>query len=307
MQSANRHLLNCLRIRMVEEKIIELYPSDLIQSPVHLSIGQEAVAVGVCEHLKPSDWVFINYRGHAFYLAKGGPLPEFFAELMGRRTGLSKGKAGSMHLAAPAQGIIGASAVVASTISHAVGSALASKIKKESGRVFVANFGDGAMEQGVFHESLNFASLHKVPVLFLCEDNGLAVHTDATTRQSFNVEALVGAFGIPFLHVDEGYDPELVANAASVAVNHVRTNQSPFFLRVRTCRYREHVGPGEDFLGGYRSEEDLAEWKSRDPLITRADELSGYEAEIRAEIDAAVAFAMNSPFPTEEDLLTDVL
>ena len=307
MQNTNLRLFSCLRIRLVEEKIIELYPSDLIQSPVHLSIGQEAGAVGVCEHLKPSDWVFINYRGHAFYLAKGGPLPAFFAELMGRRTGLSKGKAGSMHLAAPAQGVIGASAVVASTISHAVGSALAAKIKKESGRVFVANFGDGAMEQGVFHESLNFASLHKVPVLFLCEDNGLAVHTDATTRQSFNVEALVGAFGLPFLHVDEGYDPELVANAASVAVNHVRTNQSPFFLRVKTCRYREHVGPGEDFFGGYRSEADLAEWKSRDPLITRADELSGYESEIRAEIDAAVAYAMNSPFPTEEDLLTDVL
>lgn len=307
MQPDHRHLFNCLRIRLVEEKIIELYPSDLIQSPVHLSVGQEAIAVGVCEHLTPADWVFINYRGHAFYLAKGGPLPEFFAELMGRRTGLSKGKAGSMHLAAPAHGVIGASAVVASTISHAVGSALAAKIKKESGRVFVANFGDGAMEQGVFHESLNFASLHKVPVLFLCEDNGLAVHTDATTRQSFNVEALVRAFGIPFLHVDEGYDPELVANAASMAVNHVRENQSPFFLRVKTCRYREHVGPGEDFFGGYRSEADLAEWKSRDPLITRAEELSKYEVEIRSEIDAAVAYAMNSPFPTEEDLLTDVL
>ncbi|MDA0892569.1 MAG: thiamine pyrophosphate-dependent enzyme, partial [Proteobacteria bacterium] len=152
-----------------------------------------------------------------------------------------------------------------------------------------------------------FASLHKVPVLFLCEDNGLAVHTGAKTRQSFNVEALVGAFGIPFMHLDEGYDPELVSNAAFLAINHVRTNQSPFFLRVRTCRYREHVGPGEDFFGGYRSEADLAEWKSRDPLITRADELSGYEVEIRAEIDAAVAYAMNSPFPTEEDLLADVL
>ena len=307
MQPDHRYLFNCFRIRLVEERIIELYPSDLIQSPVHLSIGQEAVAVGVCAHLTPSDWVFINYRGHAFYLAKGGPLPEFFAELMGRRTGLSKGKAGSMHLAAPAQGVIGASAGVASTISHAVGAALATKIKKESGRVFVANFGDGAMEQGVFHESLNFASLHRVPILFLCEDNGLAIHSDATTRQSFSVEALVRAFGIPFLHVDEGYDPERVAKSASDAINYVRTNQSPFFLRVKTCRYREHVGPGEDFDGGYRSEEDLAEWKAKDPLITRAGELSRYEAEIRAEIDAAVEFAMNSPFPTEEDLLTDVL
>jgi pyruvate dehydrogenase E1 component alpha subunit len=161
--------------------------------------------------------------------------------------------------------VIGASAVVASTISHAVGSALAARIKKETDRVFVANFGDGAMEQGVFHESLNFASLHKVPVLFLCEDNGLAVHTDAATRQSFNVEALVNAFGIPFLHVDDGYDPAVVATAASEAINHVRSKQSPFFLRVKTCRYREHVGPGEDFFGGYRSEEDLAEWKAKDP------------------------------------------
>ncbi len=307
MQIPLPHLFSCLRIRKVEEKIIELYPSDLIQSPVHLSIGQEAVAVGVCAHLEPTDWVFINYRGHAFYLAKGGPLPEFFAELMGRRTGLSKGKAGSMHLAAPEYGVIGASAVVASTISHAVGSALAAKIKKEFKRVFVTNFGDGAMEQGVFHESLNFAALHKLPVLFLCEDNGLAVHTDVMARQSFNAEALVGAYGIPFLHVEEGYDPQLVAMAASRAISHVRSNQAPFFLRVKTCRYREHVGPGEDFFGDYRSEGDLAEWKAKDPLITRIAELTSYEAGIRAEIDAAVEFAMNSPFPTEEDLLTDVL
>ena len=184
-------LVKCFRIRLIEEKIIDLYPSDVIQSPIHLSIGQEAVAVGVCENLRNEDWVFINYRGHAFYLAKGGPLPEFFSELMGKKTGLSKGKAGSMHLAAPKQGIIGASAVVASTISHAVGAALAAKIKNESNRVFVSDFGDGAMEQGVFFESLNFASIHKLPVLFLCEDNGLAVHTGKSDRQAFNLKNLM--------------------------------------------------------------------------------------------------------------------
>jgi len=117
-----------MRIRLVEEKIIELYPSDLIQSPVHLSIGQEAVAVGVCANLNSDDWVFINYRGHAFYFAKGGPMPEFFAELMGKKDGQSKGKAGSMHMASPKQGIMGASAVVGSTISHAVGAALISSL-----------------------------------------------------------------------------------------------------------------------------------------------------------------------------------
>ena len=176
-----------LRIRLVEEKIIELYPSDLIQSPVHLSVGQESVAVGVCANLNTEDWIFINYRGHAFYLAKGGPLPEFFAELMGKKSGQSKGKAGSMHLASPKQGIMGASAVVGSTISHAVGAALISKVKNEN-KIFIANFGDGALEQGVFHESLNFASLYKTPVLFLCEDNNLAVHSPKKERQSFSLK-----------------------------------------------------------------------------------------------------------------------
>ena len=170
-----------------EEKIIELYPSDLIQSSVHLSIGQEAAAVGVCANLNLDDWVFINYRGHAFYLAKGGPLPEFFAELMGKKNGQSKGKAGSMHLASPKQGVMGASAVVGSTISHAVGAALMAKIKNEK-KIFVTNFGDGALEQGVSHESFNFASLYKVPVLFLCEDNNLAVHSPKSERQSFSLK-----------------------------------------------------------------------------------------------------------------------
>jgi TPP-dependent pyruvate/acetoin dehydrogenase alpha subunit len=272
-----------------------------------LSIGQEAVAVGVCANLRLTDWVFINYRGHAFYIAKGGPLPELFSELMGRRSGLSKGKAGSMHLAAPSRGVIGASAVVASTISHAVGSALASKIKQEADRVFVANFGDGATEQGVFHESLNFAALHRLPVLFLCEDNGLAVHTDTATRQSYQLEALVTAYGIPFMQINEGYDPDAVCEASAKAVDYVRTSQMPFFLKVMTCRYREHVGPGEDFSGGYRSEQDLAAWKGKDPLILRADELSKFKKNIQREIEAAVAFAVSSPFPTSEDLLTDVL
>lgn len=292
---------------MVEESIIELYPSDLIQSPVHLSIGQEAVAVGVCANLKTDDWVFINYRGHAFYLAKDGPLPEFFAELMGRSTGLSKGKAGSMHLAAPQQGIVGASAVVAASIPHAVGAALASKIKGENTRVFVANFGDGAMEQGVFHESLNFASLHQLPVLFLCEDNGLAVHTHQGDRQAFDVAKLVSAYGVNYVELREGYDPESVAEVSKQALDLVRNSQTPVFLKIKTARYREHVGPGEDFHGGYRSEDDMASWKDKDPLNQDTDQIQQYRAEIQAEIESAVQFALNSPYPTEKELLADVL
>jgi TPP-dependent pyruvate/acetoin dehydrogenase alpha subunit len=300
-------LYSSLRIRMVEEKIIQLYPTDQIQSPVHLSIGQEAVAVGVCAQLLPTDWVFINYRGHAFYLAKGGPLPEFFAELMGKSGGLSKGKAGSMHLADPEHGVIGASAVVASTISHAVGAALASKIKGEGNRVFVANFGDGAMEQGVFYESLNFASLHKVPVLFLCEDNGLAVHTLKHDRQAFNLEKLLESFQIPYLELEEGYDPEMVQEIAKQAIERVRREQVPVFLKIKTVRYREHVGPGEDIQAGYRSEEFINAWKAKDPLLAVTDEIENYRNQITAEIEAALLFAYASPLPNAGDLLTDVI
>ena len=148
-----------LRIRLVEECVIELYPSDKIQSPVHLSIGQEAVAVGVCQSLRPTDLLFCSYRSHAFYLAKGGDLDQMMAELYGKVTGCCEGKGGSMHLAAPEVGLMGASAIVASTIPHAVGAALAAK-RLNKGHVIVAAFGDGATDEGAYHESLNFAVLH---------------------------------------------------------------------------------------------------------------------------------------------------
>tara|TARA_B100000780_G_C21122697_1_gene454924 strand:- start:854 stop:1780 length:927 start_codon:yes stop_codon:yes gene_type:complete len=294
-----------MRIRLVEEKIIELYPSDLIQSPVHLSIGQEAVAVGVCANLNLDDWVFINYRGHAFYLAKGGPMPEFFAELMGKKNGQSKGKAGSMHLASPKQGIMGASAVVGSTISHAVGAALISKIKNEN-RIFVTTFGDGALEQGVFNESLNFASLHKVPVLFLCEDNNLAVHSPKSERQSFSLKSLVGSYGIPFYEIEEGYDFLKVQQKSKIAIDDVRNSNRPVFLKISTARYKEHVGPGEDFSAGYRNESDINKWKALDPIITDKKLFKEFLEKINNEIEVAIKFGIESPLPDREDLLSDV-
>jgi TPP-dependent pyruvate/acetoin dehydrogenase alpha subunit len=295
-----------LRIRMVEEKIIELYPSDLIQSPVHLSIGQEAVAVGLCENLSPNDWVFINYRGHAFYLSKGGNLSGFFAELMGRKTGISGGKAGSMHLAAPEVGIIGASAVVASTISHAVGAALAAKIQGID-RVCVANFGDGALEEGVFYESLNFAALHQVPILFLCEDNDLAIHSPKQERQAFNLEKLINAFSIPYVKIEEGYDFEKIAKTSSFVINNIKKNKSPAFLHIKTARYYEHVGPGLDFAFGYRSEDQIQAWKKLDPIDSDIKLINKFSGRIKNEIDYAVDFAINSPYPSAGDLDKDVL
>lgn len=294
-----------MRIRLVEEKIIELYPSDLIQSPVHLSIGQESIAVGICSNLNLDDWIFINYRGHAFYLAKGGPLPEFFAELMGKKSGLSKGKAGSMHLASPRDGVMGASAVVGSTISHAVGAALVSKIKNEK-NIFVANFGDGAMEQGVFHESLNFASLYKAPVLFLCEDNNLAVHSPKYERQAFDLKTIVSSYNIPFYEIDNGYDFLKVQEQSKTAIDQVRNSRKPVFLKIKTARYKEHVGPNEDFIFGYRDKKEIEKWKDLDPLIYDKKLYAEFFNEINTEIEDAVKFGLNAPFPGMDDLISDV-
>ena len=239
------------------------------------------------------------------YLAKGGPMPEFFAELMGKKNGQSKGKAGSMHLASPKQGIMGASAVVGSTISHAVGAALVSRIKHEN-RIFVTNFGDGAVEQGVFHESLNFASLYKVPVLFLCEDNNLAVHSPKSERQSFSLKSLVGSYDIPFYAIEEGYDFLKVQQESKIAIDHVRDSNRPVFLKINTARYKEHVGPGEDFHAGYRNESDIEKWKALDPIITDKKIFTEFLGKINAEIEVAVKFGTESPLPDREDLLSDV-
>lgn len=305
-QLYERLFYDALRIRLVEEKIIDLYPCDKIQSPVHLSIGQEAVAVGLCNQLRLNDWLFINYRGHAFYLAKGGPLPELFAELYGKRTGLSKGKAGSMHLAAPKHGVMGASAVVGSTISHAVGAALASKIRGED-RVFVTVFGDGATEQGAYHESLNFASLHDLPVLFLCENNGLAVHSPVGERQAFSLTTHALSYGVESAIIENGYDFVGVSAVCGEILGQIKNKQRPMLLEIKTCRYKEHVGPGEDFEAGYRELSEVNAWKAKDPLVIDKELITRFTPEISKEIESAVAFAEASPFPTIDDLLTDVI
>jgi len=307
--SNDKLLLEALRIRLVEEEIIELYPTDLIQSPVHLSIGQEAVAVGVCEALSSQDLLFPNYRGHSFFLARGGDLGQFFAELMGRQTGISKGKAGSMHLADPSHGVMGASAVVASTISHAAGAALAERIKSggASNRLFIPIFGDGATEQGVFFETLNFVALHHLPVLFVLEDNSLAVHTSLADRQAFSIPKICESFGIEYFEEPDGFDPSLVATAARRAIESIRNTGGPAFLRVETMRYREHVGPGEDFDAGYRQTAEVDAWKAKDPLEDRDRFPKDVVERIMEEIASAVGFAMSSPVSQENELLTDVL
>ena len=294
-----------LLIRLVEERIIDLYPTDRIQSPVHLSIGQEAVAVGVCDALKGDDLVFATYRSHGFYIAKGAPLGPMFAELYGRIGGVSGGKAGSMHLAAPEVGLMGSSAVVASTIPHAVGAALSFKRRGDS-RIAVAVFGDGATEEGVYHESLNFAALTKAPVLFLCEDNGLAVHSHRRFRQSYSLTQHAATFGIAGRRLEEGWDLLAVREATLKAAARVRTGE-PFLLEIATARYKEHVGTGEDFHFGYRDHDEVDKWKQRDPLILDTRLVEALRPEIEREIAAAVAFAEASPAPGRAQLLTDII
>src|SRR5437588_4173959 len=198
------------RIRRVEEEIARVYPTDRIKSPVHLSIGQEAVSVGVCEALRPCDVVFGTYRGHALYLARGGDLRQMIAELYGRATGCTKGKGGSMHLIAPESGVMGTSAVVGTTIANAVGHAYALRYRREES-VVASFFGDGATEEGVFAESLNFAVLKRLPVLFVCENNQYAIHTHQGRRQGNpNICERAHAHGMPAERIDGDDLPDLV-------------------------------------------------------------------------------------------------
>jgi TPP-dependent pyruvate/acetoin dehydrogenase alpha subunit len=295
-----------LRVRLVEERIIELYPSDKIQSPVHLSIGQEAVAVGACQSLRHKDLLFCSYRSHAFYLAKGGNLSEMFAELYGKVTGCGRGKAGSMHLVAPEVGLMGASAVVASTIPHAVGAALAAQHLKKDQVIAVA-FGDGATDEGIYHESLNFAALHKLPVIFLCENNGLAVHSKIEARHSFQILKHALSYGLPVFYISDGYDFMKIHEVVSGIVANVRQSHSPYYVEVKTYRYMEHVGIGEDYDAGYRCRQELESWKSKDPLIVNQELVAKYRPTILSEINNAVEFAETSPWPGKEHLLSDVM
>jgi TPP-dependent pyruvate/acetoin dehydrogenase alpha subunit len=295
-----------LRIRLAEERIIQLYPTDKIQSPVHLSIGQEAVAVGACHSLKPTDLLFSSYRGHAFYLAKGGDLKALFAELYGKATGCCSGKGGSMHLAAPKKGFMVTSAVVGSPIPNAVGAAFAAqRLKKD--QVIVSAFGDGATEEGVYHESLNFAALHRLPVIFLCENNGLAVHAKLQARQSYRIDEFVKSYGMEPTVISKGYDLLKVEEVFSKMVELVRQKGGPQFIEIQTYRTKEHVGPGEDYEAGYRSRDELERWQAKDPLIQDQALIDKFSPEILKEVDQAVQFAESSPWPDPAELLTHVL
>ena len=298
------------RIRRAEEEIARIYPSDKIKSPVHLSIGQEAVAVGVCDVLRADDVVFGTYRGHATYLAKGGSLPAMMAELFGKDTGCARGKGGSMHLIDVARGVMGMSAVVATTIPQAVGYAYALKLRR-SDRVVVSFFGDGAVEEGAYHESLNFAALKRLPVLFVCENNSYAIHSRLLARRhSDNIVEQARAYGMAAERVEQN-DVVAIRERSAAAVGALRAGGGPRFLECLTYRWKEHVGPGDDWTLGYRSPDEAKPWVERDQVFRIAGSIEAetrrrIEAEADAEIAAAVDFAEKSPFPDARELATDM-
>jgi len=297
-------------IRRVEEEIARIYPSDKIKSPVHLSIGQEAVAVGVCDPLRPDDVVSGTYRSHASYMAKGGDLRALFAELYGKDTGCARGKGGSMHLVDMNRYILGTSAVVGTTVPIAVGYSLVLQ-REGKGRVAVSFFGDGATEEGVFYESLNFAALHRLPVLFVCENNFLAIHTPIEKRWATRqLCERVRTYGIPAHQVPDS-DVLKIRQAAAEAIAAMRSGSGPAFLECHTYRWREHVGPREDYDDGYRSRDELLRWQAMDQVGVIGAKLdpserASVEAEIEKQIADAVQFAENSPYPEPKALYAHV-
>jgi len=299
------------RIRRVEEEIAAVYPSDKIKSPVHLSIGQEAVSVGVCEALRADDVVFGSYRSHALYLAKGGNLRQMIAELYGKADGCAKGKGGSMHLIDTRARVMGASAVVGTTIPQAVGFAYAVKLQRKDS-VVASFFGDGAVDEGVFYESLNFAALKALPIVFVCENNRYAIHTHQSKRQKLdNICERARGQGMPAEQIPNN-DVQRIYECISESVGQLRAGSSgPFFFECLTYRLKEHVGPSDDFQLGYRTREEADVWLRTDPIEQLrahldAAERRRIETEVEAEIKDAFAFAEQSPWPEASELYTDV-
>lgn len=302
-------------IRAVEDRIGELVLAGEIKTPCHLSIGQEAIPAGVCAALQPDDSLWGGHRSHGHYLAKGGDLRAMMAEIFGKATGCARGRGGSMHLVDTAQGVFGTVPLVAATIPLAVGAALSAKLRR-TGQVAVAFFGDGATDEGHFHESLNLAALYRLPVLFVCENNFYSTHlTMKERRAKDNIVESADLHGLSGERVD-GNDVMAVRGAADQAVQRARAGEGPTLLECRTYRWRGHVGPAADLEVGEDRRRELDEWRQRDPIARcrkrlRAQGLSpeqfeSLEAAVRDEVEEAVSFARRSPAPDESELLHHV-
>ena len=303
-----------LRIRLTEETLADRYKEQEMRTPTHFSIGQEAVAVGVCAALRQDDVVYSGHRCHAHYLAKGGSLLGMVAELYGRQIGCAGGRGGSVHLNAPEAGFIAASAILGETLAAAAGSAWAFAMDRAP-RVAVSFFGDGVVEEGIFHETLNFAVLKTLPLVLVCENNLYSTHTPLSVRQPAGLAIWQRAksYEMQAEQVD-GNNVFAVHEAASRAVQWARDGRGPYLLECLTYRWREHVGPNFDIDFGYRTQEELDSWMDRCPIkhaeavLTSAGqctpvEIRQWRQEFQEAVDQAIETARQAPFPAVADLL----
>lgn len=303
-----------LTIRLAEEAIAGMVESGEARCPCHLGIGQEAVAVGVAEHLRPTDRCFGAHRSHSHYLALGGDLDELMAEVLGKVTGCSRGYGGSMHLRAPHVGLSGTVPIVAATVPIATGAALAAKLDGR-GDIAVSFLGDGATEEGVFHESLNLAASMSLPVLFVVENNLYSSHLYIGLRQPNDRVARFAEANAIRTSVLDGNDVGLVDKVVGEAVDAMRTEPRPFLIEAVTYRWRGHVGHREDMDVGVERTDNLPSWKMRDPigrlqvsLVQRGlhAQLSAIRQSLAEEIEGSLDFARHSEYPPTDDLLTTV-
>jgi pyruvate dehydrogenase E1 component alpha subunit len=301
-----------LRIRLVEESIANRYSEQKMRCPTHLSIGQEAVAVGVSAFLQSTDKAYSSHRAHAHYLAKGGDLKKLIAELYGKETGCTGGRGGSMHLTDLDAGFVASTAIVGNSIPLAVGNALHQQVQKLD-EISVAYFGEGATEEGAFYESANFAALKKLPVLFICENNGYSVYSPLHVRQpeDRSIVRLAKAIGLGAVEVD-GNDVAKVAEIAACSIQRIRSGHGPMLIECHTYRHREHCGPHWDDDLAYRPAQEVSKWLKRDPIKLLESQLllespdnkmsiDVVKQHILKEIDDAFDFAERSAFPPSEN------
>ncbi len=296
-----------LRVRMVEEEIAARYGEKEMRCPVHLSVGQEGAAVGACAALERDDVILSTHRSHAHYLAKGGDLKAMLAEIYGKEAGCCGGRGGSMHLVDAAAGVLGALPIVGGSIPIGVGAAFTFR-NQGSSRVSMVFFGDAAVEEGAFHESVNFAAVHKLPVIFVCENNLYSVFTPYAMRQPQRpITDLAGAHGVK-VQSGNGNDVLETYRLAREAVQRARAGEGPTFLELATYRWLEHCGPNYDNDLGYRSQEEFESWRANCPVeqhrrllgkmgLLSDEQEAALREEILGEINAAFDFAKESPLP----------
>ena len=294
-------------IRYAEERIIQLYSTDAMKTPMHMSMGGEAISVGVCSALRPTDQVFGTYRSHALYLAKTGDTDNFFLEMYGKKSKIANGRNGSMHLCSLENGLLCSSAIVGSTIPVAVGAAFANKYL-QNGKMVAVFFGDGAVDEGVFWESLNFACLKKLPILFVYEDNDLAVHSFNKNRRGFShLSYIIDEYDLDMEFID-GTDTEDIYARVRMELE-IATG--PIFIQCQYHRYLEHVGVDEDYDAGYRNRSDFEIWYKNDPVIGQRKLISDKDAlrieiEVQNQVNASIEKAQNAEFADVNDIYSGV-